>query len=607
MTLRNIDILSPEITLFYYGNRRHATNFGAILTLLLILISIFYIINLIINISHHEISNYIFYRSYMTNISHYYFNDTSGIFHYFQLYDTKTKTFGEYNPKYIRIFMSRIYQAYQENLFNLSDNEHWVYDLCTNGIDNKNINKDVFDKDKNKTFEISACLKYYYDNITHTYYNIDDKYNFKYPYLVYGTGNNNNIFLETIIEKCENSSVTNKILGNCGQQNEIDEYFKKYNSIFFHLLENEVNADNYKKPLYQYFYSIGSSLNINSVSVNNINLSPLDIEIKQGIIVPKSKKFKTYSFEENRRVTWENKNNKKILSIFNYWIQNSGNVIKGSYRTLYDILPNIGGFIHLIHFVFYCINFLYNQYITLVHCNELIFRMTNTDDPKSLNIKKILYDDIITIRDEIKFRDESRFLKDMKKRDSIYITKKARQKRKSEKENNKSINYNNFNNDNDKNNNLSNSNDLMNNLPKNNLIMNNITVIKNVKTNNNYNYSSKKIGDNINNITFKNDEKLNFQFSSQIKEYFNNKDRDLKEEPLNATLTSLFITFFNYIMSLLRHPEKKRIFSILNNFREKILSEEHIFKSNIILFHLEKYFDIQENKKIDVLDLYDNL
>ena len=147
----------------------------------------------------------------------------------------------------------------------------------------------------------------------------------------------------------------------------------------------------------------------------------------------------------------------------------------------------------------------------------------------------------------------------------------------------------------------------MNNLPKNNLIMNNITVIKNVKTNNNYNYSSKKIGDNINNITFKNDEKLNFQFSSQIKEYFNNKDRDLKEEPLNATLTSLFITFFNYIMSLLRHPEKKRIFSILNNFREKILSEEHIFKSNIILFHLEKYFDIQENKKIDVLDLYDNL
>ena len=578
MTLRGIDFLSPEITLFYYGNRRHATNFGSILTLLLCFISIFYIIYLIINISHHEISNYIFYRSYKSNISNFYFNDTSGIFHYFQLYDTKAKTYGEYNPKYIRIFMSRLYKTYEENLDNLSEKEHWVYDLCTYGKDNKNIDKDVFDEDKNKTFEISACLKYYYDNISHTYYNIDDKNNFKYPYLVHdGTGNNNNLLLETIIEKCENSSIANKILGNCGQQNEIDEYFKKYNSIYFQLLENQVNTDNYKKPIYQYIYSIASSLNMNTISVNNINLSPFEIEIKEGTIAPKSKKYISYSFEDNRKTIWENKKNKKILIIFNYWIQNSGKVIKVSYHTFYDILPNIGGFIYLIHLIFYCINFLYNQYITLVHCNELIFRMTNTEDPKSINIKKKLYDDIITIRDEIKFRDESKYLKDMKKRDSIYITKKARQKRKSEKENNKPINFN----DNDKNNNLSNSNDLMSNLPKNNLIMNN--------------------------ITFKNDEKLNFQFSTQIKEYFNNKDRDLKEEPLNATLTSLFISFFNFIMSLLRHPEKKRIFFILNNFRKKILGEEHIFKSNIILFYLEKYFDIQENKKIDVLDLYENL
>lgn len=607
MTLRIIDFLSPEITLFYYGHRRHATIFGSILTLLLCFISIFYIAYLIINISHHEISSYIFYRSYIPNISHYYFNDTSGIFHYFQLYDTKTKTYGEYNPKYIRIFMSRFYESYQENIDNLSENEHWVYGLCVYGKDNKNIDKNAFDEDKIKTFEISACLKYYYDNITHSYYNIDDKNNFKYPYLVHGTENNNNLVLETIIEKCENSSITNKILGNCGQENEIDEYFKKYNSIYFQLLENQVNTDNYKKPIYQYIYSIGSNLNMNSVSVNNIYLSPFEYELKEGIIPQKTKIFKKYSFEDNRRTTWENKNNKKILTIFKYWIKNYGKVIKGSYRTFYDILPNIGGFIHLIHFIFYCINFLYNQYIILVHCNELLFRMTNTEDPKSTNIKKILYDDVITIREEIKFKDEIKFLNDMKKRDSIYITKKARQKRKSENEHNKSINYNN---DNDKNNNLSNSNDLMSNIQKNHLIMNNITVIKNFKTDNNYNYSSKKVNNvnnDINNITFKNDEKLNFQFSTQMKEYFNNKDRDLKEEPLNASLTSLFINFFNYILSLLRHPEKKRIFFILNNFRKKILAEEHIFKSNIILFYLEKYFNIQENKKIDVLDLYEDL
>ena len=601
MTLRNIDFLSPKITLFYYGNPRHSTIFGSILTLCFFFISIFYIIYLIINISHHELSNYIFYRSYIPHISNYYFNDTSGIFHYFQLYDTKTKSYGEYNPKFIRIFMSRLHQAYQENIDNLSENEHWVYDLCTYEKDNKNIDKKVFEEDKIKTFEISACLKYYYDNQSHTYYNIDDKNNFKYPYLIHSKGNNNNLFLETIIEKCENSSITNKILGNCALQNEIDEYFNKYNSIYIQLLENQINTDNYKKPIYQYIYSIRSSLDENSVSINNINLSPFEMEIKEGIIAPKSKKYRSYSFEYNKRTTWENKNNKKYLSIFTYCIQNPGKVIKGSYLTFYDILPNIGGFIHLVYFIFYYINFLYNQYITLIHCNELVFGITNTEDPKSINIKKILYDDVITIRDKIKFREESRFLKDMKKRDSIYITKKARQKRISQQGQNKS-NYN----DNDKKNNLSNSNDLMSNLPKNNnLIMNNISIIKN-KTNHNYNYGSNKFNNEINNITFKNDEKLNFQFSTQMKEYFNNKNRELKEEPLNATLTSLFINFFNFIMSLLGHQEKKRIFFILNNFRKKILAEEHIFKSNITLFHLEKYFDIQENKKIDVLDLYEN-
>ena len=32
-----------------------------------------------------------------------------------------------------------------------------------------------------------------------------------------------------------------------------------------------------------------------------------------------------------------------------------------------------------------------------------------------------------------------------------------------------------------------------------------------------------------------------------------------------------------------------------------------MFKSNIILLHLVKYFDVKEMKKIDLLDFYENL
>ena len=606
MSLKNLDYLSPEITLFYYGNRRHATIFGSILTLLLIAISILYIIFLFLNIFNHEISNFMFYRNYITDISHYYFNDTTGIFHYFLMYDTKERTYGEYNPKYIRIFMSRLYRTYQENKDNLYENEHWVYDLCKDGIDNYNLDNDVFNEENSKTFGVGACLKYYYDTKNHTYIKIDDKINFKYPYLIHGAGNKNNLYLETIVEKCENSSVTKEILGDCGPQNEINEYLEKYKGIYLQILERQVDTDNYNKPVLQYIYGIGASLNIDSVSVNNINLSPFEIEIKKGTVIPKKQKIITYTFDDNRKATWENKDNKKILSIFDYWIQNSGQVLKGGYQTIYDILPSIGGFIQLIHFIFYSINYLYNKYIIFLDCNKTIFRMINSEDPKDKNIKKIFYDDVLSIRDEVKFREDSRIIAAMKKRDSIFITKKAREK----KNNNSRVeNIINNNEENDKNINFSNSNDLISNFQNSNLIMNNITVIKNIKSkhvNNTYNYNGNKI-EEINNITFQDKEKFVTQFSNQIKEYINNKNKSFKAEPLNSTVTSHFLGFCNFFLSLFKHPQKKKIFFILNHFRRKVLGEEHIFRSNIILYHLEKYFDIKESKKIDIIDLYDNL
>ena len=600
MSIKNLDYLSPPITLFYYGNRRHATIFGFILTLLLFIISIFYIIFLMFNICNHEISYFMFYRNYITDISHYYFNDSTGIFHYFQIFDTKTNTFGEYNTKYVRIIMSRLYKTYQENKGNLYENEHWVYGLCRKGIDNQNIDNDVFDENISKSFEIGACLRYYYDSINHTYIKIEDKSNFKYPYLIHGAGNNNNLYLETIVEKCQNSSLTNEIFGDCGTQNEIEEYFEKYKGIYLQLLERQENTDNYNKPVLQYINGIGASLNNDSVSVNNINLCPFEIEIKRGLFVPKTKKIITYTLDDNRKATWESKDNKKILSIFDYWIQNSGQVLKGGYRNIYDVLPNIGGLIQLIHLIFYSINYIYNKYITIIDCNKAIFKMINADDPKEMHTKKAFLDHVLSIRDEVKFREDSRIVAAMKKRDSIFITKKARQKKNSQI---KTIMTNQE--ESGKNNNFSNSHDLMSNFPNNNLIMNNITVIKNIKSkhSNKFNYNVEE----LNRITFQDKETISTQFSNQIKEYIYTKNKLFKTEPLNSTVTSHFISFFNYVMSLFRHPTKKRIFYILNHFRRKILGEEHMFKANIILYHLEKYFDVKETKKIDILELYDNL
>ena len=141
MRIKFIDYLSPKITLFYYGDRRHSSFLGGLLTILMVVLSSVYVSYLIYSIVGHANKNFMLYKSYLIDAGQFYFNDTTGIFHYFQIYDIRNKLYGEYNKKYVRIFMSRLYRSYINNREILSENEHWVYDSCREGLDNKHINK----------------------------------------------------------------------------------------------------------------------------------------------------------------------------------------------------------------------------------------------------------------------------------------------------------------------------------------------------------------------------------------------------------------------------------------------------------------------------------
>ena len=91
-----------------------------------------------------------------------------------------------------------------------------------------------------------------------------------------------------------------------------------------------------------------------------------------------------------------------------------------------------------------------------------------------------------------------------------------------------------------------------------------------------------------------------------MQEFIFHKNNEIKYEPLNQNIISQFITFYNYFLSLIGNKNANRIFYILNKCREKILGEENLFRTKIILYHLEKYFNIKEIEKIDILELYNN-
>jgi hypothetical protein len=167
---------------------------------------------------------------------------------------------------------------------------------------------------------------------------------------------------------------------------------------------------------------------------------------------------------------------------------------------------------------------------------------------------------------------------------------------------------------------MSNSKDLMVSIPS-NIIYNNTNNIKIVNKKKRKSLIKEKFGasqilkkreDLISCKVRESDKRINnyfsyFDFSNQLREFFSYKQKKFKIEPLNEKILCRFITFYNYLLSFTGNYHKKRAFYILDKFRKKILGEDHVFRTNLFLYQLKKYFDIKESEKVDIFELYENL
>ena len=157
MLLKDFDYLSEKIAIFYHGRNRHSSVFGGILSICLIFLVAAYISICINNIYDHKSSDYISYKTHVKDTGYFTFSkNESSIFHFFQFLNDENNKFTKFNTKYVRIFMTRINNGYKNNFENLESNEHWVYNKCRKGIDDKYIPESVFNNKKGD-FEEGAC------------------------------------------------------------------------------------------------------------------------------------------------------------------------------------------------------------------------------------------------------------------------------------------------------------------------------------------------------------------------------------------------------------------------------------------------------------------
>ena len=347
MSIKDIDYLSQTISLFFYGRKRHSSIFGGILSIIMILSCFGYLLYIFYEVYSHKSSTIQYYRHYFKNPGNYSFNNTEEIFHYFQIYNTKDNKVLQIDSKYIIIFMTTIHEEYKTNPHNsqlLTENDHWVYDDCREGIENKYLSKELF---KETPLQNGLCIRYYYNSYNKKYYSIDDNENFKYPYFT-NLGKVMDDSIGTIIEKCNNDST---LFGPCADNVSTNNFFEDLNNygVDFNVLSHEIRPWVYEETTYNFIYEISNEMKNNKIIENNIIFTPLLTYFNFGIFLPKKRENQIYTFSENYEDVIERKEGNNVLYVYKFYLSKKGYIYKATYQTIYDSLHKIGGIFQLLY------------------------------------------------------------------------------------------------------------------------------------------------------------------------------------------------------------------------------------------------------------------
>ena len=670
MSLRDLDFLSPKISLYYYGRARHSANFGGILTIVMISFCIIYITNIFLETYSNSYSTFQYYKHFFKDPGIYHFNNTEGIFHYFQIYNPKNKSQVFFNTKYIHLFMSYIQEDYKINPDVLSENDHWVYDDCREGIDNKYLSKELF---KDTTFKNGMCLRYYYNSNIREYYPIDDYINFIYPNIS-NFGINNNSRIGTIIEKCNNNSILTKLFGICGDENEIEDYFNKNYGINFNILAREIIPSNHGKETYNFIYEISNTMKQKKIIETNLIINPLKIDIKKGIFFSSDDKRQSYTLYDNYIIDEGSYQNSHILSIYNFCLSKTGYILKSSSLTIYDSFPKIGGIIQLIYYIFYGINYIYNRFTVVNDTKKLFFTLHPNDEKAKGKIKnfsemvneirqknKILKNTMKSFKrfSCIEKNDESHFIES--KINNIFIktdfnfnkyTPDSSYQRNFDFDNSKSLSIFPFMSDKDLSIFKSNKSNRYLNISDKKLFIDNSDIVSDKQhkrkmnklsdddfeksNNDSKNEKKNEKKDKINEKNEKNRKpdlkkirkkpksleknEFHFGFSNNnmmdkeihyfrylLQKYFHHKKKSFIYEKMKLEIIDKQFNIIKYLASFLCYRAPRNYFLTFRIFREKLLSEEHVLRAYNCLYLFEKCFDIQDPQKIDIIELYRNL
>ena len=222
MFIRNLDYLSPYITLYHEGSLSHSSIVSGIISIISFLLIIIMTVYFSLDVFQRKNPSAFYYNRYIEDAGIFPMNSSS-VFHFISLalsgngYVDNGVDFNSF-----RVFGFENYITSYLNDTNLNHFNHWLYGPCINGVDDGGERHILA---THNYYEKSACIKKYFDKGKQKYFNIGEP-EFKWPAMAHGTYNNKSKFYGIVLERCKEETI-NLILGGENNHCTTDKQFKE--------------------------------------------------------------------------------------------------------------------------------------------------------------------------------------------------------------------------------------------------------------------------------------------------------------------------------------------------------------------------------------------
>ena len=346
MGLRELDFLSPKITLYFSNSQSHRSKISAVLTIIHFLIvgtcMVYY--SCIIFLRKKQTTS--FFKTFVDDPGISYINSTR-FFHYLKFKDNF-----QYDPKVLSVVGAEIGPIEGLSITNETFLDHWRYGVC-------NLSQIVGKEEQSQLKDSTGlCVKEFYNSTTNKLYAVGEE-GYVSPSIKHGISNINSVPYAILLRHCQNSSYS-----ECYDQDIINEKIATLKGVSMNVLNLYVDIKDYKKPFYHYFNSHEIGIIQNSVRVSYSYFNPVTIKTWTGLVFDSASYLHGYSFNQEVRGSYEPHKNGMVAMLF-FLMYNHIDFYERKYAQFVDIVAIISGIFRLSSTLFLALNFIIHKATTL--------------------------------------------------------------------------------------------------------------------------------------------------------------------------------------------------------------------------------------------------